>query len=249
MQSNSFLIPNWPAPAQVRAFVTTRQGGFSGTPYISLNLATHVGDELLNVEANRQYVKNVLQMPEDIYWLEQVRGNTVLALDNLAISTQLPQADGSWASLPNKVCTVQSADCLPVLLCDQQGTCVSALHAGRQGLALGIIEQGVHALPVSPSRLLAWLGPGISGERYEVGEEIRQEFLATDVNTQIAFKPSTRPDHWYVDLYLIARQQLQSLGITAIYGGNLCTYSDPERFFSYRRDGKTGRMATMIWLG
>ena len=244
----SYLTPNWLAPANVRAFTTTRQEGCSQTPYASLNLATHVGDILADVQANRAYVQEMLHMPEEIHWLDQVHGTTVLDLNSLTPPSRPLPADGSWTSLPNKVCTVQTADCLPILLCDKEGTCVAGLHAGRQGLLLNIIEQGVRALPVKAERLLAWLGPGISGEIYEINEPIRQEFLAHDLTTQSAFKPSSRPDHWYIDLFLIARQQLQALGVTAIYGGEHCTFRDADQFFSYRRDGKTGRMTSFIWL-
>jgi YfiH family protein len=248
MTTSSFIAPNWPAPKQVRAFASTRQKGFSGAPYMSLNLGLHVGDDPLIVENNRLAFKNLLKMPDDIYWLSQVHSKKVLALDLLEISTIPPEVDGSWTSVSNKVCTVLTADCLPILLCDQQGTCVSALHAGRQGLALGIIEEGVRAMPAAPQHLMAWLGPGISRDAYEVGAEVRQQFLAIDSNTRVAFIPSEKPEHWYVDLYAIARQQLQALGVTAIYGGEYCTYSDPQNFFSYRRDGTTGRMASVIWL-
>lgn len=248
MINRSFITPNWPASNRVRAFSTTRQGGGSRTPYASFNLATHVGDDAGDVWANRNELKKLLQMPETVYWLDQVHGNRVLALDNLPFPTSGLQADGCWASSAQKVCLVQTADCLPILLCDQAGTCVAALHAGRQGLALGIIAEGVKAMPVAPHHLMAWLGPGISSTAYEVGEEVRQQFLALSRDTQSAFKPSTRPEHWYMDLFLIARQQLQSLGVNAIYGGDRCTYQQAEYFFSYRREGITGRMASLIWL-
>jgi YfiH family protein len=245
----SYLTPNWPAPNNIRAYVTTRKGGYSKNDYNSFNLATHVGDDNATVEINRKHLQKTLQLPAEPFWLTQVRGTHVIALDEIDIKkSNNPDADGSWTTQPNKICVVMSADCLPVLLCDQKGTCVSALHAGWRGLASGILETGIKSLPVPASQLMAWLGPAISIDAYEIGEEVRQEFLKVDANAEIAFRASNRAGHWYVDLYEIARQRLRSVGVTQIYGGEYCTHRDQELFYSYRRDGKTGRMASLIYL-
>ena len=245
----SYITPNWPAPSNIHAYVTTRKGGQSTGDYNSFNLAIHVGDDNTVVTNNRDHLQKILQLSAEPYWLTQVHGTRVLALDEIDTKKiNKPDADGSWTSQPNKICVVMSADCLPVLLCDQKGSCVSALHAGWRGLASVILEIGVKSLPVHSSQLIAWLGPAISIDAYEIGAEVREKFLKVDATAENAFRASDRAGHWYVDLYEIARQRLQSVGVTQIYGGEYCTHRDKELFYSYRRDGKTGRMASLIYL-
>ena len=240
------LIPDWPAPAQVKAVQTTRLGGVSVAPYDSLNLGSHVGDNPLAVARNRQSL-NVL-LPSEPVWLEQVHGTLVANADHASC---LPQADACIAWHRAAVCVVMTADCLPVLLCDTQGTVVGAAHAGWKGLAAGVIEATVQAMGGAPQNLLAWLGPAISQQAFEVGEEVRAAFVGYDPQAESAFTPSPlmgEDEKWLADLYALARLRLNALGITQIYGGEHCTYREREKFFSYRRDGATGRMGTFIWL-
>jgi hypothetical protein len=245
MPRESYIVPTWPAPASVRAYSTTRLGGVSQGPYSGFNLGLHVGDDAHAVEANRSHLKKMLDLTNEPAWLSQVHGVNVLSLDGSDSNTIL--ADGSVASKPNKICTIMTADCLPVLLCDQRGSCVAALHAGWRGLAAGILEEGVRAMSAIPADLMAWLGPAISSGKYEVGNEVREAFLNKDPNAEKGFKASEKSGHWYLDLNFIARQRLQAVGVHVIYGGDICTYKD-DRFFSYRRDGVTGRMASLISL-
>lgn len=247
MRPSSFLIPKWPIPANVRAYTTTRIGGVSKGAYESFNLGPYVQDDETHVTTNRQYLKKILQLPAEPVWLKQIHSTQVIHL-NETFNNQLIEADGSWTQQSGKVCVVTTADCLPVLLCDQKGTCVSALHAGWRGLMNGILEEGVKALSVPPREVLAWLGPAISAEVYEVGEEVRQAFLQEDKKSEQAFRPSERAEHWYMDIYLLARQRLQAAGVSAIFGGEHCTYREADKFYSYRRDKVTGRMASLIWL-
>lgn len=237
------LRPDWPAPANVHALQTTRLGGVSLAPYNSLNLGDHVGDDAMLVANNRQRLSTGL--PSEPVWLNQVHGTRVI---NAAQSTCLESADASFSLQPNVVCVTMTADCLPVLLCDTQGTVVAAVHAGWRSLCDGVIEATVHAMPVPANTLMAWLGPAIGPEAFEVGSEVRAQFMAHDVAAVTAFKPSDNTDKWLGNLYLIATQRLATLGVTQVYGGGACTYTDAERYFSYRRDGVTGRMASLIWL-
>lgn len=239
-----WILPDWPAPARVRAATTTRSGGVSRAPYEALNLGLHVGDEAEAVAENRRRLRERGGLPAEPLWLNQVHGVNVV---DAARSSGGVDADGSYSDRAGVVCTVMTADCLPLLLCDRQGGRVAALHAGWRGLADGVIEAGVAALERPATELLAWLGPAIGPEAFEVGEEVRQQFLAHDQAATAAFKPSPG-GRWLADLYQLARLRLQSLGVTACYGGQWCTFSDRERFYSYRRDGVTGRMATLIWL-
>lgn len=239
-----FITPNWSAPATVRAYTTTRHGGFSQIPYHGFNLAEHVGDDPDVVVKNRALLRTVLNLPSEPIWLQQVHGiHTVTArLENLNSC-----ADAIFTTEINQVCVVMTADCLPVLFCDKAGTRVAAAHAGWRGLAGGVLDATVRALAVPPQEILAWLGPAIGAQAFEVGEEVRETFIAQLPQADQAFQ-STRPHRWLADLYLLARQRLQHLGIEEISGGTHCTYSDKERFYSYRRDKITGRMATLIWL-
>lgn len=235
------IIPDWPAPPNVRALQTTRSGGVSVGAYASLNLGDHVGDDPVAVARNRELLCAAL--PSDPAWLKQVHGNVVAEADGMA---GVPDADASVARKPGTVCAVMTADCLPLLLCDQAGTTVAAAHAGWRGLADGVIEATVRAMDIAPEELLVWLGPAIGPQAFEVGNEVRQAFMAFDANAADAFVP--RGEKWLADIYLLARQRLALLGVTQVYGGGLCTYSDQNRFYSYRRDGATGRMASLIWL-
>ncbi len=236
------LVPEWPAPPRVKSLQTTRHGGVSLAPYDAFNLGDHVGDVPQVVAHNRQLLSAL--MPSEPVWLQQVHGTVVADADN---ADCLIQADASIARQRGSVCVVMTADCLPVLLCDEAGTVVGAAHAGWKGLAAGVLEATIHAMGVEPHKLMAWFGPAISQRTFEVGAEVRDIFIAQHAQATEAFV-SGADGKWMADIYLLAQQRLQALGINRIYGGNLCTYSDPARFFSYRRDGVTGRMGTFIWL-
>ena len=246
MNSSDVIIPDWPAPANVKAIQTTRLGGISLAPYDSLNLGAHVKDSAMHVAQNRQLLSQLL--PSEPVWLNQVHGARVIDAANTNCE---PEADASFTTRSNVVCVTMTADCLPVLLCDQAGTRIAAVHAGWRSLCDGVIEASVKALQVEGAQLLAWLGPAIGPQAFEVGAEVRAQFIENDAQAESAF--IKHGDKYLGDLYKIARQRLNNLGVTQIYGGQsnnekFCTFSDEARFFSYRRDGNTGRMATMIWL-
>ena len=236
------IIPGWPAPDNVRSLQTTRNGGVSVAPYASLNLGSHVGDAELTVARNRMLLEPLL--PSEPVWLKQVHGTVVV---NAGQAGCLPEADACVSSHPGAVCVVMTADCLPVLLCDDQGSVVGAAHAGWRGLCDGVLEQTVQEMEVPPTKLMAWFGPAIGAQAFEVGEDVRGEFVARQPLAAAAFVPGIQ-GKWLADIYLLARLRLNALGITRIYGGGLCTYTDSANFFSYRRDGATGRMGTFIWL-
>lgn len=240
----SLLFPDWPAPARVRAFSTTRLGGVSASPYDSLNLAEHVGDDPAHVAENRRRLAQMLGYAAEPAWLDQVHGARVI---NAGMVREPVAADAAWTRTPGQPCVVMTADCLPVLLCARNGTMVAAAHGGWRGLAQGVIAATVASIKVPPAELLAWLGPAIGPAAFEVGEEVRAAFLALEVGNAGCFRPSPA-GRWLADLYELARRQLRALGVSAIYGGAYCTFSEPERFFSYRRENQTGRMATLIWL-
>lgn len=240
---HDWIVPDWPAAARVRAVCTTRRGGISVAPYDSMNPAAHVGDDPAAVNENRALLNNALNLPASPVWLQQVHGIDVV---NAARVHGTPDADASWTSQDSVVCVVMTADCLPVLLCDRAGRCVAAAHAGWRGLAAGVIEQTVSALPARPDQLLAWLGPAIGPAAYVVGSEVRDTFLAHAAQAADAFTAAA--GGWHADLYRLARQRLARLGVTAVYGGEFCSFSERDRFYSYRRDGATGRMASLIWL-
>ena len=238
------ITPDWPAPPNVRSLQTTRRGGVSVAPYDSLNLGGHVGDAPLSVARNRQLLASLL--PGEPVWLDQVHGVEVVNAADTASCP--PRADACFATRRGAVCEVMTADCLPVLLCDDTGSVVGAVHAGWRGLCGGVIERTVQAMGAPPHTLMAWLGPAIGPAAFEVGAEVRAVFMAAQPQAADAFVPV--PGNKYLaDIYLLARQRLEALGISRIYGGGLCTYADRERFFSFRRDGATGRMGTFIWLG
>jgi YfiH family protein len=244
------IIPDWPAPANVRALQTTRDGGVSVGAYAALNLGDHVGDDPVAVARNRALLRATL--PADPVWLKQVHGNVVADADR---TVGVPDADASVASKAGVICAVMTADCLPLLLCDEAGTVVAAAHAGWRGLAGGVVEATVKAINVAPERLLVWLGPAIGPQAFEVGDEVRQVFLAHDPEAERAFAPALRTQDstlrtqkWLADIYLLARQRFAMLGVERVYGGGLCTFTDAQKFYSYRRDRATGRMASLIWL-
>ncbi|MDD4928267.1 MAG: peptidoglycan editing factor PgeF [Gallionella sp.] len=236
------LIPDWPAPARVRALQTTRQGGVSVAPYDSLNLGDHVGDPQQAVARNRLLLS--ARLPSDPLWLEQVHGRVVADADAPGCQRR---ADASVARRAGSVCAVMTADCLPLLLCDQVGSVVAAVHAGWRGLASGVIEATVAAMDVAPGNLMAWMGPAIGPQAFEVGDEVRAAFVAANARAAVGFIPGSS-GKWQADIYALARLRLNLLGVNDIYGGDRCTYSEPGEFFSYRRDGVTGRQATLIWL-
>lgn len=238
------LAPDWPAPAEVRAAVTLRMGGVSSAPFDSLNVGRHVGDDPEAVDENRRRIRVLLELPGDPVWLEQVHGSEVA---DLASAATVRRADASFARGAGRICAIQVADCLPVLLASHRGTVVAAVHCGWRGLARGVLETTVRTLGVPPGELYAWLGPAIGPGAFEVQDEVRNAFLAHDARAAQAFTGNAR-GRWQCDLFALARQRLAALGVGGVFGGGVCTYSDPARFFSYRRDGRCGRMAALIWL-
>lgn len=241
-QPEDWIVPDWPVPERVRALITSRNGGGSTGPYASMNLGLRVGDDPDAVEANRRELNRFL--PAEPRWLDQVHGTTVVDAETL---THPLQADASIAKNPNCVSVVMIADCLPVLFADRTGSAVAAAHAGWRGLADGVIENTVRALDVPPQNLFAYLGPAIGPSAFEVGNDVRNAFIACDQAAHLAFRPH-KPGKWLADLFSLARQRLASSGVLNVYGGGLCTYSNPARFFSHRRDRTSGRMAALIWI-
>lgn len=236
------IVPGWPAPAAVRALVTTRSGGVSTGPYASLNLGLRTDDDPAAVAENRVRLERLL--PQAPRWLQQVHGSAVVDADEVQ---DPPQADASVARRPGTVCAIMIADCLPVLLADRAGTCVGAAHAGWRGLAGGVIGNTVARMAVPPDRLVAWIGPGIGPRAFEVGDDVLEAFCAATPGNRDVFKPQ-KSGKWLCDLPALARRALQRAGVTSIHGGDLCTYETPGRFYSYRRDRVTGRMAALIWI-
>ncbi len=236
----AWIRPDWSAPANVHAFTTTRQGGVSAGPWQGLNLGARCGDLASAVDRNRLRLCRAL--PGAPGWVHQVHGVAVAALP----AGQDGTADASWTAAEDTVCAILTADCLPVLFCDVGGSCVAAAHAGWRGLLEGVLEATVAALPVPPAQVLAWLGPAIGQAAFEVGPEVRDAFVGRDAAASAAFVPGCG-DRWQADLYALARQRLAHLGLLQVSGGGWCTFSDPARFYSYRRDGVTGRMATVVW--
>lgn len=239
-----FLIPDWPAPACVRALSTTRPEGESSGSYASMNLALHVGDDPQRVMANRLRLEQlVCHVP---LWMQQVHGVYVANAD---AASQGVEADAAVARKPGKVCTVMTADCLPVLFCDASGQVVAAAHAGWRGLAGGVLENTLRAMNVDAAQVMAWLGPAISQQIYEVGEDVRTAFLGVAPQAASAFIPAGSAGKYFADLYALARQRLHAAGVDRIYGGEHCTYRESDTFFSARRDGvRSGRQASLIWL-
>lgn len=242
MSAHDWIVPDWPAPAGVRALITTRAGGASRGAYAGLNLGLRSGDAAEAVACNRASLRQAL--PAEPLWLRQVHGTTVVEADSAQGN---PEADAALARMPGRVCAVLTADCLPLLLCDAGGTIVAAVHAGWRGLCAGVIEQALRAMNRPARTLLAYLGPAIGPAAYEVGAEVRAAFIATDPEAGAGFAPG-QAGKFYADLYALARARLARSGVTGVYGGDYCTYTERERFYSYRRDGVTGRMASLIWI-
>jgi polyphenol oxidase len=242
MSSNKhWLAADWPAPSHVHAITTLRSGGISRGAFSSLNPALHVGDDEDLVLHNRQWIKDWLALPSEPVWLEQIHSSRVF---DAAKSASLQQADACFAAEAGIVCAVMTADCLPLLMCDVKGTRVAAIHAGWRGLLAGIIGNTVAAMQCLD--LLVWLGPAIGPDCFEVGDEVRAAFMEKSADFGVAFKKQGG-GKWLADIYQLARIDLAALGINKVYGGNFCTVTEQDRFYSYRRDKVTGRMATLIW--
>ena len=239
--AHDWLTPDWPAPVWVKACITTRSGGISAAPFDSFNLGEHVGDDPVAVTKNRQRL--ISQLGCKPAWLRQVHGVAVVPAE----PGEVLEADASWTATPGIACTVMTADCLPVLFCDRAGSRVAAAHAGWRGLAGGVLEATLDALAMAPEDVLVWLGPAIGTHAFEVGAEVREAFMAVHPQAAEAFVASVNPDRYMADIYQLARIRLAARGVTAVYGGGFCTYSDP-RFYSYRRAAQTGRFASLIWL-
>jgi hypothetical protein len=241
-----FIVPDWPAPAGVRAAFTLRAGGVSRPPFDTFNIAAHVGDDSAAIAHNRARLREHLELPAEPLWLEQVHGPRAIDLDRQTTRDSFGPADAATARTPGRVCAIQVADCMPVLFAAMDGSVVGAAHAGWRGLAGGVLEATVGAMRVPAATLMAWMGPAIGPAHFEVGEEVCAAFLAADPGTSAAFTANER-GRWQCDLYALARRRLAALGVGAIHGGGWCTYADAGRFFSYRRDGRCGRMAALIW--
>lgn len=237
-----WVIPDWPAPARVRALITSRNGGCSSGPYESMNLGLRVNDNSESVQANRRLLRQFL--PAEPKWLHQVHGTRVV--DAKSVMLDEP-ADAAVATQPGCVCAVMVADCLPVLFAQRGTLTVAAAHAGWRGLAGGVLENTIRAFNTSPGNLIAYLGPAIGPTAFEVGHDVRDAFVAADPDAKRAFHPH-KPDKWLADLYLLARQRLATAGLLNVYGVESCTYSNPARYFSHRRDKVSGRMAALIWI-
>lgn len=240
--STLWLTADWPAPTNVRTCVTTRLGGHSESVWRGFNLGDHVGDDPAHVAANRVELERDLGCRPA--WLKQVHGIDVCRAD----PSRVCEADASWTDEAGVACTIMTADCLPALFCTRDGARVAAAHAGWRGLLDGVLEQTVAALGGAAADVLVWLGPAIGPAAFEVGAEVREAFMAADPLAVCAFVPSGRDGHWLADIYQLARQRLAAAGVESVYGGGECTFSDVERFYSYRRDGQTGRMASLIWI-
>ena len=246
----TILRPAWPLPPQVHAAQTTRSGGISLAPYAALNLATHVGDDPAHVQTNRRLLREQLALPGEPLWLEQVHGTDVYVARHGSAITQPPRADAAYTDQPGLVLAVLTADCLPVLFASRDGQEIAASHAGWRGLLGGVLEATISHFRAPPNEILVWFGPAISQAAFEVGDEVRLAFIQHDPAACGAFIPSSRPSlstqYWQADLYQLARQRCHAAGIQSIHGGDLCSFSDP-RFYSYRRETPTGRMASLIW--
>lgn len=243
-QTAECISADWPAPGHVHAFTTTRKGGISEGVYDSFNLALHVNDRPGAVISNRQLLQDIFELPAQPLWLQQNHSNCVVAADHF----DLIEADASWTSSKNTVCAVLTADCLPVFFTNKDGSRVAITHAGWRGLLNGVISATFSAMQIKPDDCLAWLGPSIGPDVFEVGKEVLQSFTDKDKATLQAFKQKDE-EHWCCDMVQLARIELEQLGVEQIFSSGLCTYTDKENFYSYRRDGNTGRMASLIWIG
>ena len=243
----SLILPDWPAPPRVKSGMTIRSGGVSNAPWGNFNLGDHVGDDPLHVAANRARLRQ--QLPAEPGWLKQIHSARVVELGRDTSDTN-QEADAAFTRQGSAVCAVLTADCLPVLFCDRAGSVVAAAHAGWRGLEGGVLEATVAAMQVPPGEILAWMGAAIGPQAFEVGDEVRQAFVSRHPHAAAAFlpHPASSPGKWLADIYQLARIRLNDAGVQAIYGGGRCTHQETESFFSYRRDGVTGRMASLIWL-
>lgn len=239
----SVIIPNWPAPNNVKAFCSTRDGGFSLPPYDGLNVGMHVGDDPATVAKNRDWLQQYCQMPSAPIWLNQTHSTRVIAVNQPC--DDVLDADGIVTSTPHVVCSAMTADCLPVLITNTQGSQVAAVHAGWRGLAGGIVEQ---ALDKFSDDVVVWLGPAIGPEVFEVGDEVRQAFCDYDSDAQRAFLATSNDGKWLADIAQLARLRLAKIGVEQVVNSHLCTYQHDQQFYSYRRDGVTGRQACFIWI-
>jgi YfiH family protein len=240
---SAILAADWPAPPGVVAFTTLRHGaGVSAAPFDRFNLGSRCGDVPEDVASNRAELSQRFGLPSPPRWLRQVHGTTVA----VEPGDDEPEADAAVTRTPGTVLAILTADCLPVVLASEDGNEVAAAHAGWRGLAAGVLEATVAAMQAAPERVLAWLGPCAGPQAYEVGQEVFDAFIARDPRAAAVFA-ATRPGHWRVDLYALARQRLLAAGVARVHGGGLCTISDPRRFYSHRRDQRTGRMATLVW--
>lgn len=238
------ILPDWPAPARVKSLMTTRAGGASHAPWASFNLGDHVGDDPAHVRANRARLRQ--QLPAEPGWLKQVHSARVVELGR----DPNREADAVFTREARQVCAVLTADCLPVLFCDRAGSVVAAAHAGWRGLADGVLEATVAAMQAEPGEVMAWMGAAIGPQAFEVGDEVRLAFVNAHPEAETAFLPHpvSGPGKWLADIYQLARIRLNRVGVRAIYGGGRCTFGETDSFFSYRRDGATGRMASLIWI-
>ena len=241
VSADSWIAANWPAPANIKAVTTVRSGGFSEAPFDSLNLGAHVGDDASAVLRNRAVIRDQLSLPSEPAWLQQSHSTRVINLNGESFDGD---ADGSISQTEGIVCCVMTADCLPLLLTNQAGSKVAALHVGWRGLADGIIETGLELFAQPPSKVIAYAGPAISIANFEVGLEVRDELGGSDA----AYNFSAAAGKCYADLYQLTRERLSALGVENFNHGSHCTYRDEEQFFSYRRDGQSGRMASLVWI-
>ncbi len=239
------ITPDWPAPRAIRAACSTREGGVSVGLHAGLNLGRSSGDDPAAIDDNRQRLFAHLGLPGAPEWIRQVHGTRVVQVPHQPTE---PEADAAYTTQPGIVCAVQAADCLPVLFCDDDASVVAAAHAGWRGLSGGVLENTVAALPVVPGKLMAWLGPAIGPDDFEVGAEVRAAFVAADPAAEVCFRRAEVEGKYFADLFALARQRLARAGVTRVYGGGISTFADPERFYSFRRDGICGRMAALIWI-
>ena len=244
----SLIIPNWNAPNNVKSFASTRVGGFSTDAYQGLNLGTHVGDDASLVENNRTWLKQQANMPAAPVWLNQTHSTDVITV--LEPMASVLDADGAFTTAKGVVCSAMTADCLPVILTDTKGTQVASVHAGWRGLAGGILENAVAKFSNldSENKIIAWLGPAIGKQVFEVGDDVLEAFVRFDLQAKLAFAAKAEPGKWLANMSQLATQRLEKVGVSEVMDSNLCTFADPDLFYSYRRDGITGRQATFIWL-
>jgi YfiH family protein len=249
LQIHDWIIPRWPAPSHVHAYTTTRIGGFSEGAFASMNLGDRTEDNTVAIAKNRNQLHKVLNLPCEPSWLYQSHSNKVARLYSDTPANQ--DADASYTTVTDKVCVVLTADCLPILLCAKDGSAVAAVHAGWRGLANGVVDNTVstllHFAKCKPDNLIAWFGPAIGPGAFEVGDDVKEAFTSQFPDAAKAFSPIV-DGKWLANIYLLARQRLHRMGVTDIYGGEFCTATQYEKFYSYRRDKDTGRMATLIWM-